>query len=118
MLVRRTQRMLAIFALLGAAALATAPALSQTFQRPIPNEAKRGTIAYVSGMLVAIDGRHILLSAAAQIRGPDNLIIVPSALPPGGSVAEYLLDFNGQVSRVWLLTAQEAAQKKGAPAKP
>jgi len=118
MLVCRAKRLLAIFTLLGAAVLAAAPAISQTIQRPIPDETKRATIAYVSGMMVTLDGQQKLLSAAAQIRDQNNRIIVPSALPPGESVADYLLDFNGQISRVWLLTPQEAARKKAAPAKP
>jgi hypothetical protein len=118
MLVRHAKRLFVIFALLGVAMLAAAPAISQTIQRPIPDETKRATIAYVSGMMVAINGRQILLSPAVQIRDQSNRIIVPSALPPGESVADYLLDFNGQVSRVWLLTPQEAARKKAVPAKP
>jgi len=118
MLVCRAKRLLAIFTLLGAGVFAVAPALSQTIQRPIPDETKRAAIAYSSGMMVTIDGQQTLLSAAAQIRDQSNLVIVPSALPPGGAVADYLLDFNGQVSRVWLLTPQEAARKKAAPVKP
>jgi hypothetical protein len=48
------------------------------------------------------------LSASAQSRGQNNLIIVPMSLPPGALV-KYTLDGNGQIHRVWVLTPEEAA---------
>src|SRR4051812_16271149 len=77
--------------------------------RTIPPEAKRGRIEHVQDMTVAIDGVRKRLAPGAQIRGPSNLIVLPVALPAGASV-KYLIDSDGMVQQVWLLTAEEAAQ--------
>ncbi len=77
--------------------------------RQIPDAAQRGVIRHVQSLLVSIDGTTVSLSPGANIRDTSNLIIVPTALPPGGALADYLLDVNGQIHRVWLLTPQEAA---------
>jgi len=97
--------------LICALALPTA-ALAQV--RHLPDGAKRGHIAHVRGPIVQIDGQQMRLSAGAQIRNRDNLIIVPTSVPPGALV-KYVLDAAGQIHRVWLLTPQEAAtpDKKG-----
>ena len=80
--------------------------------RTIPDEAKRGSIRHVREMLVAIDGNEMLLSPSATIRDRLNLIIVPSALPAFDVEADYIVDANGQVLRVWLITPEEAARPR------
>ena len=80
--------------------------------RTIPAEAQRGFIRHLQGSLVAIDGQERTLAPGATIRGLDNLILVPTALPAEGVQAEYLVDTGGQVSRVWILSADEAAREK------
>ena len=77
--------------------------------RQIPDTALRGVIRHVQSLVVSIDGTPISLSPGSNIRDTNNLIIVPTALPPAGALAGYLLDVNGQIHRVWLLTPQEAA---------
>jgi|ERR1017187_5089176 hypothetical protein len=76
--------------------------------RQIPDDAKRGNIVHLQDTTVEIDGRPMRLSAGAQIRSQDNLIIVPMSLPRGALV-KYTLDGMGQIHRVWVLTAEEAA---------
>lgn len=76
--------------------------------RHIPDSAKRGNIVHRQDNIVDIDGQRMRLSAAAQIRSRDNLIIVPMSLP-SGALVKYTLDGTGQVHRVWILTPQEAA---------
>ena len=76
--------------------------------RTIPANAKRGEIRHVQDMLVEIDGKKMMLAPGAQIRSATNLTIVPAALPSGAYV-KYLVDAQGMVSRVWILTQQEAA---------
>ena len=93
-----------------AAALFAGAAVAQ--MRTLPADAERGTIRHVREMLVELDGREVLLSPAATIRDRHNLIIVPTALPAEGAIAEYLLGADGQVQRVWLLTPEEAAMDK------
>jgi hypothetical protein len=89
--------------------LAAFAALAFAQLRTIPDDAKRGVMRHVQETLVEIDGQPQRLSAGAQIRSESNLILVPSAVPPG-SLVKYRLDQAGQVRQVWLLTPQEAAQ--------
>jgi len=80
--------------------------------RTLPGDAERGLIRHIEGSSVSIDGKPMRLAPGATIRGQDNLIVVPTALPSGGALAEYLLDRDGQISRVWLLTPAEAKRDK------
>jgi len=82
--------------------------------RTIPEAAKRGEMRHVQEMVVAIDGATQRLSPGAQIRDAANRIIVPAAIPEG-SLVKYLLDGQGQVHRVWILTREEAAARDKTP---
>ena len=95
-----------LLALLICALVLPAAAMAQV--RQIPDGAKRGIIVHLQGNMVEIDGQAMRLSAGAQIRSRDNLIIVPMSLPPGALV-KFTLDGMGQIHRVWVLTAEEAA---------
>jgi hypothetical protein len=77
--------------------------------RTIPQDATRGTIQHVQEMIVAIDGVQKRLAPGAQIRDGSNRVMRPVAIPSGASV-KYLLDAEGMVRQVWILTPQEAAQ--------
>ncbi|TAK42098.1 MAG: hypothetical protein EPO29_07090 [Betaproteobacteria bacterium] len=94
-----------------AAALALALAITAASAqvRSIPAEAKRGQLRHLQEMTVDINGRAMQLAPGAQIRDASNLVVMPSALP-GRSLVRFTLDANGNVSRIWILTAQEAAQ--------
>jgi hypothetical protein len=100
--------------LIAAGLLAVLPAylapLSLAQVRTLPAVAKRGEIRHVQDMLVEIDGKRMMLAPGAQVRDTANLLIVPTALPPQGAYVKYLIDAQGMVSRVWILTPQEAAQ--------
>jgi hypothetical protein len=84
------------------------PAAAVAQVRQIPDSAMRGSIVHIQEIMVEIDGQPMRLSAAAQIRSRDNLIIVPMSLPRGALV-KYTLDGTGQIHRVWVLTPEEAA---------
>ena len=84
------------------------PAIAMAQVRQIPDSATRGSIVHIEDAIVEIDGQRMRLSAGAQTRGQDNLIIVPMSLPPGALV-KYTLDGTGQIHRVWMLTPEEAA---------
>ena len=88
--------------------LAAAAALAQ--MRTIPQEAARGTMSPASGMNVVLDGRQVTLGAGATIRNQNNLIIVPSALPPSSSV-RYTRDAQGRILQVWVLSDAEKRQR-------
>jgi hypothetical protein len=95
-----------LLALLVCALVVPAAAFAQL--RQIPDIAKRAKIVRIQGSIVEFDGARLRLSAGAQIRNRDNLIIVPASLPPGALV-KYVLDGTGQIHRVWVLTADETA---------
>ncbi len=95
--------------LLATAVFALATTAAQAQFRTIPAEAKRATLSHVQGMTVEIDGRRTQLAAGAQIRDGRNLIVLPTAVPPGVRI-KYLADAQGQVARIWILSPQEEAQ--------
>ena len=88
--------------------LATLPTLAE-LGRSIPEDARRGRMTHASGMNARLDGREVLLAPGAQIRSEQNLVIVPTALAPD-SLVKYQTDANGQISRVWVLSREEAAR--------
>ena len=77
--------------------------------RSIPEDAKRGRIRHVQEMIVELDGRQVRLSPGAQIRGAENRILVPAALP-ADALIKYTADKDGLLYRVWVLTDEEAAR--------
>jgi len=79
--------------------------------RAIPADATRAKMRHVEGSVVELDGKLESLAPGAQIRDPSNRVIVPTALPPG-SLVKYRLDAAGQVREVWILSPQEAAEKR------
>ena len=88
-----------------------AGAFSQS--RAIPDDAKRGYFRHVEGMAMTVDGKVVQLASGAQIRNRQNLIIVPASFPGKGAWADYALDRNGQVFRVWVLTPEELRRRRG-----
>ena len=87
--------------------LVTANALAQA--RNIPEQAKAGAITHLQDMIVSINGVAVRLAPGVQIRDQNNLLIVPTAVPPGSQV-KYLFDRDGMVRQVWILTPEEARQ--------
>ena len=87
--------------------LAAGAALAQF--RTIPADAKRGVMSHVEGMTVEIDGKKVQLAIGARIRDDSNRLVEPTAVPPRVLV-KYMPDPWGQVSRIWILSSQEAAQ--------
>jgi len=77
--------------------------------RNIPEQAKAGAITHLQDMIVSIDGTAVRLAPGVQIRDQNNLLIVPTALPPGSQV-KYLFGPDGMVRQVWILTPLEAQQ--------
>ena len=89
------------------ALLLLAASLAGAQVRSIPDDARVGQIRHLQDMVVEIDGAAQQLAPGAQIRDASNRIIVPAAIPPG-TLIKYLVDANGQVHRVWILTPEEA----------
>jgi hypothetical protein len=63
-------------------------------------------------MAVTVDDKAMQLAAGATVRNQQNLIIVPMSIPRGGAWADYVLNRDGQVFRVWLLTPDELARPR------
>jgi hypothetical protein len=103
-------RLAAYLALLSA--LLAVPAVAQIRTPPIPENSLRGYVRHIGQMAVAVDDNAMQLTAGAQIRDSQNRIIVPVAIPPAGAWADYLLNADGQISRMWLLTPDELARPK------
>jgi hypothetical protein len=82
--------------------------------RTLPADSKRGKIEHVQDMVIAIDGVPKRLAAGAQIRGPSNALLVPVAIPKG-VLARYVLDGEGHVRRVWILSPTELALEPPTP---
>jgi len=93
-------------------ALLAVPAVAQIRTPPIPENSLRGYVRHIGEMAVALDDKAMQLTAGAQIRDSQNLIIVPTAIPPAGAWADYILNADGQISRMWLLTPDELARPK------
>jgi hypothetical protein len=110
----RLQSAVILVALLASASIA----LAQTVIRTLPEDAKRGRLSHVQESVLALDGKRINLAPAGQIRGSNNLIIQPAALPRD-SLVKYQLDASGNLHRAWILTPEEAAKSdKPAPRQP
>lgn len=85
------------------------PPHQQGIFRVLPQEALRGIMSPPVQGMVEIDGKPVPLSPAVQIRDPMNMVVMPMMIQ-GRVPVRYLTDTNGAVFRVWILSAQEAAQ--------
>src|SRR3954470_17147944 len=86
-------------------------AQAQAQARNIPEQAKDGELSHLQDMIVSINGVAVRLAPGVQIRDPDNRLVVPTAVPKGSQV-KYLLDQEGLVRQVWILTPEEAKQPR------
>ena len=102
-------RRLAFLVLLACATAASAQL------RTIPKEAKLGQLRHVHDTAVELDGKPQRLSPGAQIRDPDNRLVLPTSLTDRTFVG-YVLDGTGQVHRVWILSPRERAMLPKPPA--
>ena len=77
--------------------------------RTIPKAAVLGQIRQLEAMAVELDGKPAQVAPGAQIRDPDNRLVLPASITEKLTV-RYLLDGAGAVHRVWILSAREIAQ--------
>jgi hypothetical protein len=100
-----TARLFLVLAL----ALGAGTVAAQVSVRTLPEDARRGYLSFVQENVVSLDGKELKLAPGGQIRGANNLLVLPMALPRN-SLVKYQLDGGGNLFRAWILTAQEAAQ--------
>ena len=95
---------------LGAAVLLSGTLAAQTLSvRTLPEDAKRANLSHVRENVMSLDGRETRLAPGGQIRGRNNLLVLPTGVPRD-SLVKYQLDQSGQLYRAWILTAEEAAR--------
>lgn len=89
-------------------ALLTQPALAQQ-TRKFPEDSKLGNLTAVSFPEFIINGQSFIMGPGGQIRGIDNLIIMPTMANYSGLI-RYQLDMTGYLQRVWILTPDEVKE--------
>ena len=93
-----------------AALLTAGTAAAQTITvRTLPDEAKRAYMSHVRENVLSLDGVQTKLAPGGQIRGQNNLLVLPVNVPRE-SLVKYQLDKAGELYRAWILTAEEAAR--------
>jgi len=86
-------------------------ATAQTVGREFPAKALRGVLQVTAPPEVLIDGRPARLSPGARIRDPNNMLVPSAQLVGERLVVNFVLEPQGLVHEVWLLTPEEAARK-------
>ena len=92
------------------ACLLALPVAAQV-QRNFPQTALRGAIVFGAAPDIALNGRPARLAPGGRIRDANNMSVVPSAVHGGRFLVHYTVDLYGLVKDVWILTADEAANK-------
>jgi len=89
-------------------ALACAALPAFAFDRPFPQNTKRGTMSPGNYPEIVIDGQLHRLSPGARIWNANNLIEMPAYLRGSDFTVNYTEDMQGAINRVWILSPQEA----------
>ena len=82
---------------------------AHAFDRPFPKTTKRAEMTIDVYPLVVINDKPRKLSAGARIWNQDNMIQMPTSLRGNKYIVHYTEDMQGQVDRIWILTAAEIA---------
>ncbi|SEF41325.1 hypothetical protein [Nitrosomonas ureae] len=85
------------------------PSIFSQQTRKFPVNSQLGNLTAVSFPLFVINNQQMQIGPGGQIRGIDNLIILPNAANYVGLV-RYQLDIMGNLHRVWILTPEEAKE--------
>ena len=93
------------------AAILVLAAATQAFaERTFPEQAKRGDLKAYEYPSMKIGDDIYRLAAGSRIFNQQNRIIMPASLQVQTAPVMYMLDTSGDLSRVWLLTGEEAAR--------
>ena len=93
-----------------AAILVLAGATQAFAERTFPEQAQRGELKAYEYPSMKIGDNVYRLSPGSRIFNQQNLIIMPASLQVQTAPVMYLLDMSGDLSRIWLLTGEEAAR--------
>lgn len=102
-------RRLAVLALsLAAGMLVVATSAgAQTAVRQFPPTSQRGTMTVTAPPEILINGTAMRLSPGVRIRGPNNMLLMSGALVGQRYAVNYLLESQGLVREVWILSQAE-----------
>ena len=89
-----------------------APAAAQTAPRQFPPAAKRGTLLVTAPPTVLINGSPERLSPGARIKSETNMMVMSASLVGTSVLVNYKRDAQGLIHEVWILSAQEALEKR------
>ncbi len=89
--------------------MAMAQSIFSQQTRTFPVESQLGNLTSVSFPVFVINNQQMQMGPGGQIRGIDNLIILPNAANYVGLI-RYQLDFMGNLHRVWILTPDEVKE--------
>ncbi len=79
-------------------------------ERNFPEQARRGDLNAYAYPSMKIGDNVFRLAAGSRMFNQQNLIIMPASLQIQTAPVMYMLDTSGDLSRIWLLTDDEAAQ--------
>ena len=99
------------FALTGVALLlATHVQAQEVVTRAFPADALRGTLTFLSASEAQLNNKSVGLVPGLRVRGPNNLLMLSGELVGQKFVANYTVDFLGQIKDVWVLREDERAR--------
>jgi len=88
------------------------PAQAQSLKRPFPQDALRGKLTMTQPPYGRMDDREVRLSPGARIMSDNNTVVRPASLVGKELLVNYRVDGRGQIQMVWILTPEEAKEKR------
>ncbi|MCY7315310.1 MAG: hypothetical protein LH480_06695 [Rubrivivax sp.] len=79
--------------------------------RNFPADALRGEIVITAPPEIVLNRQPARLAPGARIRGMDNMLVLSGAAAGQRLRVHYTRDLQGQLLKVWVLTAAEEARK-------
>ncbi|GAB3469712.1 hypothetical protein [Polaromonas eurypsychrophila] len=80
--------------------------------RQFPKTALRGMLVVKAPPEVSLNGKPDRLSPGARLRNLNNNFVTPGALVDQELLVNYTRDSMGQIYEVWMLSAEEAKEKR------
>jgi hypothetical protein len=87
-------------------------AMAQVNFRKFPDKALRGSFTMVEWPTILLDGLADKVSPGAKIYDERNMLVMPANLTGNAYLVNYTREISGMVHRVWILTPEEAAEKR------
>lgn len=95
-----------------AALLIVAPIVAQAqVQRVFPRNALRGTVEFGVPPAVLLNGKSAQLAPGVRVRDTNNMIVLSGEFAGSKLTVNYTFDMLGDINGVWVLRAEEIAQR-------